>query len=567
MKRLFFLIFVLSAFSCGMNAQQSKADRFYLEGMRLIDLGNPTAAFQMFSHCLELNPKMASAKFQLSMLQQYLRNDSVASQLLVEAVEDAPDNYWYKQALVDYYARHNKTDEAVTVLEQMSVQFPTDENVLLMLEEMYKQKQDYANVVKILDRLELKEGKTEALSMEKYRIFVQMNDRDRAFREIQSLVDEYPNDLRYEVLMGDLYFNNDESDKAFEIYQDVQAKDSSNINLMVSLLNYYSKTNQDSLYQKLIESISTNPRLDNETRLRFLNSLVMQNLTEKKDSTQLLGIFDRVMKMPQEDTQIAELYARYMLTINMPAEKVRPVLLQMQTIDPECDLARNQLLQYAIDDNDTLGIIRLCKPAVDYSSDNPIYYYYLGIAYFQADSTRQAIDTFRKGISKVSPQKDVQILANIYALLGDCYHRQGDIRHAYEVYDSCLLYRPDDALVLNNYAYYLSLEGKRLDKAEEMSRRTLEKEPENYTYIDTYAWILFQQKKYAEAKVYIDSALVIIGDGVNADDSTIYEHAGDIYAKMGFMDKAVDYWQISSDLGNKSAVLVKKLKKQKYYAY
>lgn len=567
MKRLLFLIFVLAGFCCVTNAQQSKADRFYLEGMRQIDAGNPTAAFQMFSHCLELDSRMASAKFQLSLLQQYLRNDSVAAGLLVEAVEDAPDNYWYKQALVDYYARHNDTDKAVEVLEKMSEQFPTDENVLLMLEEMYKQKQDYANVVKILDRLEVKEGKTEALSMEKYRIFVQMNDKDRAFKEIQSLVDEYPNDLRYEVLMGDLYFSNDDNEKAFSIYQDVQAKDSSNVNLMVSLLNYYSKTNQDSLYQKLIEDISTNPRLDNETRLRFLNSLVMQNLSEKKDSTQLLGIFDRVMKMPQENTQIAELYARYMITMDMPAEKVRPVLVQMQGIDPECDLARNQLLQYAIQENDTLGIIRLCKPAVDYSSDNPVYYYYLGIAYFQADSTQQAIDTFRKGISKASAQNDVQITANIYALLGDCYHKLGNTRLAYEVYDSCLLYRPDEALVLNNYAYYLSLEGKRLDKAEEMSLRSLAKEPDNYTYMDTYAWILFQQKKYPEAKEYIDSALIIMGDDADAGDFTIYEHAGDIYAKLGFMDRAVEMWQISSDLGNKSAVLVKKLKKQKYYAY
>ena len=126
------------------------------------------------------------------------------------------------------------------------------------------------------------------------------------------------------------------------------------------------------------------------------------------------------------------------------------------------------------------------------------------------------------------------------------------------------MYRPDDAMVLNNYAYYLSLEKRELDKAEEMSRRSLEKEGTNHTYLDTYAWILFQQKKYAEAKVYIDSVLVLAGDSLTDDDYNIIEHAGDIYAMNGLTAQAVGYWQQSYDMGNRSVTLQKKLKKKKY---
>ena len=552
---------------CAVRAQQSKAEQFYLEGMRQLEADRPTDAFQMFQHSLQLDPGLAASKFQLSQFYQFMRNDSLATDLLRDAVDEVPDNFWYQQALVDLYARLGKTDEAISVLEKMSERFPTNSEVLLMLEGMYKQKQDYANVVKILDRLETKEGKSESLSMEKYRIFVQMDDKDKAFEEIQSLADEYPNDLRYQVLMGDLYLSDDKNDKALSIYNNIAAQDSSNVYLMASMLNYYQKTGQDSLYQKMIEDISVNPRLDNETRFRFLNSLVVQNFNEKRDSTEMLNIFHKVLELPQQDTQIAELCVRYMILLKMPNDEVKPVLHQMLSIDPECEPARNQLLAYAIDEEDTTSIIRICKPAVDYSADNPLYYYYLGIAYFQSDSTDEALKVFRKELGKVTDETDVQLVANTYALMGDCYHKVGEMKRVYEAYDSCLLYRPDDALVLNNYAYYLSLEGKQLDKAETMSRRSLVKEPDNYTYLDTYAWIMFKQKKYAEAKEYVDNILTIIGDTIKTDDFTIYEHAGDIYAKNGQVDRALELWRISDSLGNPSAILQKKIKKQKYYAY
>ena len=193
-----------------------------------------------------------------------------------------------------------------------------------------------------------------------------------------------------------------------------------------------------------------------------------------------------------------------------------------------------------------------------------MFYYYLGVAYFQSDSAQLVVKTFKKGLQHVDSKTNLQLLTNMYALMGDAYHQLGDSKHAYECYDSCLLYRPDEAMVLNNYAYYLSLENAHLSRAEEMSRRSLEKEPDSPTYLDTYAWILFKQKRYAEAKVYIDQALDAMGDSLSANDATVVEHAGDIYAKNGFKDKALEFWLQAADLDTPSAVLEKKIKKKKY---
>ena len=543
---------------------KSKADYFILEGHRQMLLGNNSDAFEMYRHGLQLDPTSSIALSELSHFWQYLRKDSLSLEYMKLATQYEPDNYWNKEALVDFYVNAGKENEAIEVLEQLSKQFPEKEDVLLMLEGLYKQKQDYANVIRVLDALEVKEGKSEQLSIEKFRTFVQMKDEKKAFEEMSELAAEYPNDLRYRVLLGDLYVDQGQYEEGLKTFKAIEAEDPTNIFLMTSMLNYYTRTKQDSLYQEQLNKICTNPKLDEDTRLQFLNSLVRQTLQENKDPQPLLDIFEKVRTMPQEDTRILELCTRYMVTLKRPAEEVKPVLQQMLDINPESNMARGLLLEYAVEANDLPEVIRICKPAVDYSIDDPAFYYYLGVAYFQSDSAQLAVKTFKKGLQQIDNKTNLQMLTNMYALMGDAYHQLGDSKHAYECYDSCLLYRPDEAMVLNNYAYYLSLEEKQLSKAEEMSRRSLDKEPDSYTYIDTYAWILFKQKKYAEAKEYIDKALELIGDA-EENDATIIEHAGDIYAKCGQKERAVEFWQQAAELGNPSDVLLKKLKKKKYF--
>ncbi len=557
-------LLLCSAAASAQNPQKDKADLFLYEGHRQMLLGNNADAFELLRHSLRLNPESASALAELSRFCQYMRNDSLAVVYLKRATELDPSNYWLKESLVELLSDVGKTDEAITVLETLSVQFPNKEDVLMMLETLYKQKQDYNNAIKILDRLEIKEGKSEQLSMEKFRIYVQMKDEVNAFKEMGELADEYPNDPRYKVLMGDLYIGQNRYEEGLAIYKEVEKENPDNVYLMASMLNYYSNTGQDSLYNLQVERISLNPKLDNETRLRFLNSLAMQTIQEKGDPEHVIGIFKKVLTMPQTDTQIAELCARFMVTVKSPEEEIKPVLKQMLEIDPECAMARELLVEYAVDENDTLKVIELCRPAVDCSTDNVAYYYYLSLAYFMVDSADLTVKTLKKGLTKVSNDTNIQVVANMYAMIGDVYYKMKDLKHVYEYYDSCLMYRPDDAMVLNNYAYYLSLEKRELDKAEDMSRRSLEKEGTNHTYLDTYAWILFQQRKYAEAKVYIDSVLTVAGDSLTDGDSNIVEHAGDIYAKNGLIDQAVRYWQQSYDMGNQSVTLQKKLKKKKY---
>lgn len=565
--RLYILLTLFMGMALASYAQADKSDIFVLEGHRQMTLGNHSDAFELIRHALELNPKSVAALEEMGEFWHFMHNDSMAIVYMSKAAEYAPNDYWVQQPLVELYVNSGKYDEAIHLLEEMSVKYPAKEDILMMLESLYQQKGDFKSVIGVLDKLELKEGKSEQLSREKFRTYMQMGDEEHAFAEISALADEYPNDLRYRVLLGDMHVGQQHFDEALKVYKSVEAEDPTNISLMASMLNYYAATHQDSLYRLQLDAISTNEKLDGATRLRFLNSLVMEHLQSGKDHEHLMSIFDKVLQMPQSDIQIAELCARYLITIDQPAERVKPVLNQIIDIDPENTMARSQLLQYATEADDTLEIIRVCRPAVDLDVDDPVFYYYLGIAYYQTDSAQRAVETFKRGFTHVKDATNLQLVTNMYALMGDSYHKLGDMQHAYESYDSCLVYRPDEALVLNNYAYYLSLERKQLDKAEEMSRRSLEKNADNHTYLDTYAWILFQQKRYTEAKEYIDKALSAMGSNLNADDANIIEHAGDIYAKCKLMEQALNYWQLSASLAEPSPVLLKKISKRKYYAY
>jgi len=563
------IILLIACFSfLDSHAQNEKYDYYMLEAEKQSAMGNLSAAFDLYDYCLKLNPKSGAARYSLSTLQRYLRNDSLAIKYMEEAADLYPDNYWYKDMLVKLYFSAGKKAEAQTVLENMATTFPDKSDVLMMLIDLYGSNSDYENMIKTLNKLEVKEGKSEQLSMEKYRIYVQMKDEEKAFREMRALADEYPNDLRYQVLIGDLYLDQGtEAGKAEALkqYKYVEGKDSDNVNMMISMSNYYQQEGNDSLCQAYIFRMVTNPKLDRKVRLQLVGGLVYENLQPGGDSIKMLNLFDKILALPQEDATMHELCARYMASANISQKRLKPVLQQMLEIEPESEVARNQLLAYAIEENDTASIYSLCKPAVDYGAEDPVYYFYLGVVYYQQNNYTSALNTFQKGLARTNEKSTLELVVKLHSLMGDLYHQLGNAQKAYEEYDSCLIYRNDDSYVLNNYAYYLSLEKKNLQKAETMSKRSNELEPDNPTYIDTYAWVLFQQKKYEDAKIQIDNALRIMGDSLDASDATVVEHAGDIYYRCGQQAEAVEYWVKARELNNSDNMkaLEKKIKRRK----
>lgn len=542
--------------------QQRKYDYFFLEAMRLKEKKDYASAFGLLQHCLDIHPNAASALYEVSQYYMFLHQVPQGQEALEKAVANAPDNYWYSQGLASLYQQQNELDKAVTLLEQMVVRFPAKQDPLFNLLDLYGRQEKYDEVISTLNRLEKRMGKNEQLSMEKFRIYLQMKDDKKAFQEIESLVQEYPMDMRYQVILGDVYLQNGKKQEAYDVYQKVLAAEPDNPMAIFSMASYYKQTGQEELYQQQLDTLLLNKKVTPDTKVGVMRQMIVENEQADKDSTQIIALFDRIMKQEQDDPQIPMLYAQYLLSKNMEAESV-PVLEQVVDLDPTNKAARMMLIGAAVKKEDYKQIIKVCEPGIEATPDALEFYYYLAVAYNQAEKPDSVISICKRALEHTTADSKKEIVSDFYSILGDMYHTQKQMKEAYAAYDSALVYNPSNIGALNNYAYYLSVERRDLDKAEEMSYKTVKAEPNNATYLDTYAWILFEKGNYAEARIYIDNAMK--SEGGDKSD-VIVEHCGDIYYMTGDVDGALKYWQEALDMGSESKTLKEKIKKKKYIA-
>ena len=542
--------------------QQRKYDYFFLEAMRLKEKKDYASAFGLLQHCLDIHPNAASALYEVSQYYMFLRQVPQGQEALEKAVANAPDNYWYSQGLASLYQQQNELDKAITLLEQMVVRFPAKQDPLFNLLDLYGRQEKYDKVISTLNRLEKHMGKNEQLSMEKFRIYLQMKDDKKAFQEIESLVQEYPMDMRYQVILGDVYLQNGKKQEAYDVYQKVLAAEPDNPMAIFSMASYYKQTGQEELYQQQLDTLLLNKKVTPDTKVGVMRQMIVENEQADKDSTQIIALFDRIMKQEQDDPQIPMLYAQYLLSKNMEAESV-PVLEQVVDLDPTNNAARMMLIGAAVKKEDYKQIIKVCEPGIEATPDALEFYYYLAVAYNQAEKPDSVISICKRALEHKTADGKKEIVSEFYSILGDMYHTQKQMKEAYAAYDSALVYNPSNIGALNNYAYYLSVERRDLDKAEEMSYKTVKAEPNSATYLDTYAWILFEKGNYAEARIYIDNAMK--SEGGDKSD-VIVEHCGDIYYMTGDVDGALTYWKKALEMGSESKTLKQKIEKKKYIA-
>lgn len=518
--------------------QRRKFDYYFLEAVRMKQKGDYDAAFQLYTHCLDIYPQSAAVLYEISQFYMFLGQEAKGEEALKQAVRSDDTNFWYKQTLASYYQSKQDWVKAISVYEDMAQIFPSRLEPLLSLADLYSRTKSYDSLVTTLNRIEELDGKSEQISMEKFRAYLQLENMDKAFSEIQALVDEYPYDMRYRTVLGDVYMSNNRYDEALKVYQDILKEEPDYAPAMVSLATYYQKTGQDSLYNVQLDSILVNENVDTKLKLEFMRQQILKSEQTDKDSTKIISLFETILTKKQPNADVPMLYAQYLITKKMQKESV-PVLNKVLELDPENKPARLQLLSYAINENNLDEVIRVATPAIVYNPDAMEFYYYLGLAHYQKDQTDKALEVFKKGVQQINEKSDKGIASDFYSILGDLYHSREMKAEAYAAYDSSLVYNPKNINTLNNYAYYLSVERVNLDKAEEMSFITVKAEPENSTYLDTYAWILFEKGRYTEARIYIEQAMENGGD----TSQVIVEHCGDIYFKLGDKEKAVEYWK------------------------
>ena len=534
---------------------------YYFEAIKQQTSGNFDAAYDLLQHCLTINPNAAEAYFMLSFYDGILKNDSAALADVKKASELNPANNAYLERLGAGYFSINNLAEATKAYEKLAKNSPERSDVLDILAQLYGRQKDYDKMLDVLERMETLEGANEDLTLAKMRVYSLQGKKQEEFNELKSMAAKYPNDMNYRVMMGNWLLQNGKADEAYRQYAEVLQAEPENSNARMSMIDYYRTTKQTLRADSLQEALLISTKTPTDSKIVLIRQAVAESEQQGGDSSKVLNLFKKILAQPQETSDMAELYAAYMTLKKMPQDSISKVLETVLAISPDNAGARLQLIQAEWGEQDFDRVAELSRQAIDYNPDELAFYYFLGLAYVQKDDDDSALDALRRGVSQITKQSNKDLVSDFYAIMGDILHDKGLAEEAYAAYDSCLQWKDDNLGCLNNYAYYLSEENRELAKAEQMSYRTVQAEPDNATFLDTYAWILFKRKKYAEAMQYINMAV----DNDTTKSAVIIEHAGDIHAVNGDTDGAVKFWQQALEAGAENDKAIRrKIKLKKY---
>lgn len=533
---------------------------FYEEAANQQALGKYDVAYELLQHCKNIAPDAAEVYFALSSYDRDLNSNAMAINDIKRAAELSPENSTYQEQLAMTYVATKDYPNAIKAYEKLYSSNPDRTDVLEILLSLYGQKKDYANMLATVDRMVSADGESEQTVLTRMHIYSLQGKKKEEFNTLKRFVDRYPNDMSYQVMMSNWLLQNGEKQKAFDILQKVQKTDPQNVQAKLSMIDYYRAENLDSIARKMEEWLLTNPHTSTDTKVSIIRSVIANNEASGGDSTKVLSLFRNILTGKQENADLAELYVAYLSLKKMPEDSIVGGLKRILEIAPDNKGARIELLRTLWGKIGNDEIIEISKPGVEYNPDEMAFYYFLGFAYIQKDDDDNAFDIFRKGVAQATDSSEPSLVSDMYSYIGDIYHQRGQIEEAYAAFDSCLQWKEDNVECMNNYAYFISVDGGDLSRAEQMSYKTIKAQPTNSLYLDTYAWVLFQEKRYAEAQIYIEQAV--------ANDSTNsyvqLEHAGDIYIMLGETDKAIDYWRRAIQAGGDAKAIERKIRLKKY---
>jgi len=355
-----------------------------------------------------------------------------------------------------------------------------------------------------------------------------------------------------------MYLDHGDSIKALEYYNKILEIDPENGFVQFSLAGYYQKMNDPvKAYEHAREGFK-NKNLNIDTKLQMYLMLTgnPQSGISQKQMNELLGL---LRAMYPDDYRINLLYVD-VLSQSDQQEEARSQLLKVLETHKEDYAIWERLLLL---DNDLLDFDSLythSQSAIGLFPNQPMLYALQAVACLQKEKYEEVLKVLSEGEAYLADNHPLTVQFELYK--AEANYKLNKVEEAFKAFDEVIKMEPDNYMALNNYAYYLSIRNENLEKAERMSGKTVQANPQNPTYLDTYAWILFRQKDYKLAKFYIESAIQNGGD----QNGVILEHYGDILSLLGEKEKAMEYWKKAQEAGagEESEFLEEKINKGYY---
>jgi len=535
-------------------------DYFFQEAVNLKHQEKYAEAYELYRYCTVIDSLNPQPWYELSSFYRSLNLADQALGTLEKAYRLDSGNEWYTFALANMYLSLNRVQDAIFLYENLVQTRPDDENLLYQLAGLYTRTKDFKASIRILNLVERLIGKNEGVSLEKYKIYKQTGNPRKAIREIESLRQEYPYDVDYVLLLGDAWMDLGKPEKSYLVYLEAKTMDPGNPSIALSLADYYNVIGDSVAASNQLHLALTNPDTDIETKLNILTPMLVTSM-QGGDSLRILSYFDLLLEQHPNEYQIRELYVQWLLEKGNK-QQAKDELRTVLDLNPNQLKAWKNYLELNLEYDNQPFIRSVCQEALTYFPKEALFWFYLGLTWTSEQEggkndlvkSQEAINAFQKAIEAANSE-DKGFISRLYGITGDTYLLLNDTIKAFDLYEKALSAYSGNLLVLNNYAYYLAVGGKDLSKAEKMSRKTIEADPKNATFLDTFAWVFFKQGQFSLAKIYIERAISNEPD----PNAEVLEHYGDILWFNQEPDAARQQWEKAAQVENPSDTLLRKV--------
>lgn len=544
---------------------QRKAEYIYMQAQAFKAQDSVAAYYDLVKYAHELDTTNTAISFYygyLMILKENSTNDEKMHglQLMKRHVDAHPDDYYEVSYFSDACMTLRRKDWGLEAIEKLSQFNPNKTEVQMRLAAAYVRNEKFAEALKVYQKIEDFEGKSVETTAYKAALCSQLGDTIGAIDEMRSLYNTAPANINYNLILSEIFMQYNMQDSALYYLDQAQRLEPDNGNVYFSKAQFYDAIGDSVNYDKQIYNALVSADLPVDTKLDVLTQYTQTQLLRNDSTERVNNLFKVLVAQHPHEPKVHELYSMYYSTIKDYKHAIEELGYEVD-LDPTNAEAWQRLMVVNILDSNYAGAAKAAEKALEYNPENLDLYRYIAPSYYQMKEYDKAIATYDKALSMVDSTKNVELYSDLLCGKGDVYVELGDSARGYELYEHSLRIAPGNTGTMNNYAYFLALSGKDLDKAESMAAKAVYSNPNNATFIDTYAWVFFKKKNYEMALLYIKSAMEY-ADSPSAD---ILDHYGDILFFNGNEQDAVVQWEKALELDPTNETLQRKVLDKTYY--
>ncbi len=541
------------------NSASLKANDLFFDGEKAKMHNDSKRAKELFEQFVALVPESAAGYYQLALICDDEKKIEKAEENIKKALALVKDNKWYSEEYASILARQGKYLEAAKITGEIADKESSDANYAMLASKYYEQAQKFPEAIAYIDKALVRGGPDEDIMMQKVQVYLHTADVEKAAGVIRELIAMDPKSGKYYKLLGELYDNNKMPAKGLEVLQSAEKILPGDASIEFGLYEHYLGVKDSANVKKYVRKSILNKELDIETQI-MLFSTYLQSLSDSIQVKDGMPLLNELLKQHPTDATLTYIYGDFLVS----SQQMDQAIIQYKkalAIKPSNFDVWDRLLSVYSDKKYADSLVKWSEKSIRLFPNQFKTHYYNAVGHYNKKEYAAAIKALNRSLDFI-PETNMKDQADIYSFLGEIYNSNKQFSESDKAFDKALIGQPNNASVLNNYSYFLSERGIRLDDAAEMSQKSLTIRPNEATFMDTYGWIMYKKGEYAEAKEYIEKA--VNAREKNAD-ATLYEHLGDVYFKLNDKANAVKYWKIAKEKGSENPQLNKMISEEKLY--